>query len=237
MAAEASDVARARTAEPERHARRVVLGAAAERGEEGPSSRRAKRGERTLLGETAAAGPPSPTPPEQGRLASREQVVAEETWGEDGLPAPSPPDDLLPIQRSPLQEVLFGAEYPSVEESERPASDVARRATPRERAVFGASDRQTGATRSGPQRIASTPSEGAVWREVPVTQVSVVERVPDEATAGTPVSDTAATGAEEPGVPQEMGGPDLDRLAEEVYRRIRERLRIERERYGRLRHR
>ena len=71
---------------------------------------------------------------------------------------------------------------------------------------------------------------------LPVAQVSLVRRV-EQASASTPTARPAEPGAGATEAPPTPGAeasaqPNQDRLAEEVYRRLRERLRVERERYG-----
>lgn len=81
-------------------------------------------------------------------------------------------------------------------------------------------------------RPSPRPFDAARREGDPVLQVNLIQRVADTASAARPA--TEAPGEEAPpGAEREgTGEVDLARLTEEVYSRIRERLRVERERYG-----
>jgi len=124
-----------------------------------------------------------------------------------------PREERLPLQRVPLSQALFRA-WP-----ERTSTQVARQ--PAEPSRARADGRR--ATQPRP------PS--------PLVQMNVIRRVTaeTEGASATPTGvTTEATGAASA---DETDQPDIDELADKVYRRIRERLRLERERFGGFRYR
>lgn len=182
--------------------------------------------------ETFPAPPPSPVP--------LEQVLPVRPRG--ASKAPPPPGQAreapLPLRR--------GEESPA--RSPRPASpergEVRRmpaeegpsgpQPIPLEEALFGRPGRAEQAPRSQPPPSAPPPSEAPTFTGTPGPAVGVtfVRRQPE----ATPTVESAGAAPTEQGErgPAPAGGAqvDLEKLTDEVYRRIRERLRIERERSG-----
>ncbi|MBC7256449.1 MAG: hypothetical protein H5T66_10155 [Chloroflexi bacterium] len=107
-------------------------------------------------------------------------------------------------------------------------------AIPLEEALFGRSRRMEQAPRSQPPPGAPPPPEAPTFTGTPGPTVGVtfVRRQPK----ATPTVESAGAAPTEQGErgPAPAGGAqvDLEKLTDEVYRRIRERLRIERERSG-----
>jgi len=124
-----------------------------------------------------------------------------------------PREGSLPLQRVPLGQALFGA-WP-----EKRTTQVARK--PAEPEMEKEDRRQT--------RPPPSP--------LPMMQVNVIRRATAETESepsGPGGVSSEATGAASQ---DETGQPDMDELADKVYRRIRERLRLERERFGAFRYR
>ncbi|HUV94375.1 MAG TPA: hypothetical protein VMX14_06025, partial [Anaerolineae bacterium] len=147
----------------------------------------------------------------QRRVESEDRLhfAARERDAEPSVPREGP----LPLQRVPLSQALFGA-WP-----ERSTTQVARQ--PGEPETEKEDRRQN--------RPVPPPT--------PAMQVNVVRRSmaeTEEMASGPGGASSEATGAASQG---ETGQPDMDELADKVYRRIRERLRLERERFGAFRYR
>ena len=124
-----------------------------------------------------------------------------------------PRKEPLPLQQVSLSRALFGAQ------PEGSSQRVARQpAEPDE-------------VKTDQRRAQPLPPPS------PVTQVNVIRRATAEAEGGVgvPAGVTAQTSGA--ASPEETSQPDIDELADKVYRRIRERLRLERERFGAFRYR
>lgn len=147
----------------------------------------------------------SATEPKRAGAADEESEVLEGTT-------------ILPLQSMPLEEAIFGPQESTAILPTHGA--VIRRMT--EETQFGST-----ASLAQPEQPIQAGSARA-----PTIQVNLVRRQAAPAPAdreeganvGSPSAETAAPGA-----------PDVDQLAEEVYRRLRDRLRVERERYGAMR--
>ena len=119
----------------------------------------------------------------------------------------------LPLQQVPLSQALFGG-WP-----DRSSTQVARQP---------AEPEKVREDRPPPRRLSPLSS---------LMQVNLIRRTTAETegeSAGPSGVTTEASGAASE---EETAQPDLDELADKVYRRLRERLRLERERFGAFRYR
>ncbi len=167
---------------------------------------------RGRLTEKEAQTPPEEIEDSEERVSARRSPAmsqerdAEQVGVGEGVPADSEGSDLQDV---PLEEALFGA------------SEVLRRA-PR---PF----EEEGETLSPLSSLYGRPSDVREDVSADLVRQAEAEQVPMEAT-----SEVESAEVEPPEVleEEEREELDVDKLADEVYRRIRDRLRVERERYG-----
>ena len=152
--------------------------------------------------------------------SAQEQETAR---GEGEVPAEGPRES-LPLQSLPLQEAL--GDTVGVADT----SGVAGR----EDRAYGqvADSPPEGVESLSSQSVEPSGEFGSLWQEGGAAlQINLIRRTPSDGGAASSVSEGDDRSAP-PQTASEAPGPDLDALADEVYHRIRERLRIERERYG-----
>jgi len=185
-----------------------------------PTARGAQRS-----GDEASASAPRDHMRDLERAAEQGAGLEPSGAAERGLVEPPADEDvdieattILPLQEMPLEEAIFGAQRsPSIA------------ATPHQAIRRMTEEPEPGSTATA----AAQPAQMGA-RQAPAVQVNLVRR---QAAPATPARDESARPAPAQGEAASSGAPDVDQLAEEVYRRLRERLRVERERYGAMRRR
>lgn len=193
-----------------------------------------------VSGEAQPVIAPSPSGEEEPRpqLGPLQDVLSTRPRRESGLSAPirrqeerrgQPPGPGSAELAQP--EGAEGGRETDALVSPQPAVEEPRlRGIPLQQALFGTMGglvRRIEEPRSGAERREATPSGSEALAESsgPSLQVSLVQR---QAEGTQEAAAPAGPDEAQPAPPQ----PDMDALAEEVYRRLRERLRIERERMG-----
>jgi hypothetical protein len=149
---------------------------------------------------------------------------------DDVLPDAPPEAPRLPLQAVPLEAALFGIAGPTQKPPAQPEYIPVRNARDTADWAAPATPVPTTVTR----RLSLEESQLAIApmrEDGPVMHIQLVRRAAEQEATPAPASQAPPRADQSPA---QAAGPDLDRLAEEVYRRLRERLRVERERQGRF---
>lgn len=179
----------------------------------------------------APSEPVSQREPLQGALPTRPRRGVGEPAPirrQEGSEPPRPPAETGQPNAPPYES----GDYAQPAPPSGPSAEPRIRGIPLQQALFGA--REPGLIRryveESPARVerrdaapSESTAEGASMPSIPALDVTLVRREADVTQASAEPPREQGAGAQQ---------PDIEQLAEEVYRRLRERLRVERERLG-----